>query len=158
VNPWGIKILAQWGAIFFWISRPHAANAMQTEAFIGEFSPTRFSWISLLGTSGLLQAVATAFIVLGAAGIVLLLWRRRFAESLLLLGATYGALRYLRFQALASIVIVMVLGRALDAWLARDRAGDSLWAARVRVLASVACIVLAVVFGAQYVSNRYYIM
>jgi tetratricopeptide (TPR) repeat protein len=114
--------------------------------------------MSLFGSSGLLQAVATAFIVLGAVGVVLLLWRRRFAESLLLVGATYGALRYLRFQALAAIVIVIVLGRALDEWFVRDRAGAPKWAWRARTLSTVACIALAIIFAAQYVSDRYYIM
>lgn len=157
LNPWGIKVLAQWGAIFLSISRPHAANAMQMDAFIGEFSPTRFSWMSLLGTAGLLQAVATGFIVLGSAGVLFLFWRRRLAESLLLLGATYGALRYLRFQALAAIVIVIVLGRALDQW-SSDRAGDSLRTLRVREAVSIACIALTMIFAAQFVSDRYYVM
>jgi tetratricopeptide (TPR) repeat protein len=158
LNPWGIGVLAQWGAIFFSASRPHAANAMQMEAFIGEFSPTRFSWMSLLGTAGLLQAVATAFIVFGAVGVVLLLWRRRFAEVLLLLGATYGAFRYLRFQALAAIVIVIVLGRALDELLAHDHVGVSPRTGGVKAAVSVACIALAIIFAAQFVSDRYYVM
>jgi tetratricopeptide (TPR) repeat protein len=158
LNPSGVKVLAQWGGIFFSISRPHAANAMQMEAFIGEFSPTRFSLMSLFGAAGLLQAVATAFILLGAAGVVLLLWRRRFAESLLLLGATYGALRYLRFQALAAIVIVIVLGRALDEWLVRDREGEASSTGKLRAISLVAVILLAIIFAAQFVSNRYYVM
>jgi tetratricopeptide (TPR) repeat protein len=155
VNPWGIKVLAQWGAIFFAISRPHGVPTLQMEAFIGEFSPTRFSVSALFGTAGLVQGVATAFIVIGAAGLLFLVWRRRYAESLLLLGATYGALRYLRFQSLAAIVVVIVLGRALDECFAEN---FDVFSGRLRETLSVVLILLAAVFSAQYVSNRYYVM
>ena len=160
LNPWGMKVFAQWGAIFLAILRPHASGAdgLRMEAFIGEFSPTRFSLLSLFGTSGLLQAMVTAVIVLGAAGAVFALWQRRFAESLLLIGATYGALRYLRFQALAALVIVIVAGRILDEWLTTKDEAPELWLRRLRTAAAIACIAVALVFAAQYVSDRYYVM
>lgn len=160
LNPWGTRIVSQWGGIFlspFRSAITPQANALHMEAFIGEFSPTRFTLSALFGTAGLLQAVVTWFIAIGAIGFLLALWRRRFADSLLLLGATYGAFRYLRLQAPTAIVVVIVLGRLLDEWLAASESNE-----RVRRIAPVALctatVLLAVAFSAQYVSNRYYVM
>jgi tetratricopeptide (TPR) repeat protein len=160
LNPWGVGIVAQWGGIFLSPFRSvlaPQANAMQMEAFIGEFSPTRFSPLALFGTAGLLQGLVTWFIVIGALGFAFAIWRRRFAESLLLIGGTYGAFRYLRLQALAAIVIAIVLGRMLDEWLA----SESTYARvrrNARIGLAVVTVLVAIAFSAQFVSNRYYVM
>jgi tetratricopeptide (TPR) repeat protein len=160
VNPWGVRIVAQWGGIFlspFRSAIAPQANALHMEAFIGEFSPTRFSFDSLFGTAGLLQAVVAWIIVIGGIGFLFALWRRRFADSLLLVGATYGAFRYLRLQALAAIVIAIVLGRLLDEWLSASESNERVQRIGPTALYT-ATVLVAVVFSAQYVSNRYYVM
>jgi len=157
LNPFGFKVLAQWGAIFLSPFRHQSGPpSVQMDRFIGEFSPTRISLNSLFGASGLLQAAVTAIILIGAVGVILELWRRRVPDALLLAGATFGALRFLRFQALAAIIIVIVLGRLLDEWY--SEIGEGRLSSSLRNVASIGCMVLVSFMAAQYVTNRYYVM
>jgi len=158
LNPFGTRVLAEWGAILLSPFGPHRASAAQMELFIGEFSPTRFSPPSLFGASGLLQAMATAFVLLGVVSVAWLLWRRRLADALLLAAATYGALRYLRFQAVAALVIVILLGRLLDEWYMKQFEVSSSRARILRTAVPVTCVVASILFSAQYITNRYYVM
>jgi tetratricopeptide (TPR) repeat protein len=152
VNPWG------WG-IYRALVLQERANAQQ-QFWIAEWTGIRLNWtamvtaLSLGGTSGalfLLLAIAVA------AG-VLALFQRQLGAAILLLGATYPPVRYVRMGALFACLVVVVGGSVLTAVVAR--VGLRVWSARTRSLLAAAAVVMlaALAFARSFdlVTNRYY--
>ena len=146
VNPWGYRIVVtaarqsqsvrELGSFIGEWARPQLSAAMLPQVFSVRDPDASFWWLVLAGAVGVLVAV----------------WRRQFAVALILGSALFLGLRYLRFQGLAAILIVVLAGAALSeieiSTVARQR------------IAMVALAALTVVTGLRLfdlVTNRVYV-
>jgi tetratricopeptide (TPR) repeat protein len=152
LNPWG------WG-IYRALVLQERANAQQ-QFWIAEWTGVRLNWtsattaLSLGGTKGALFLLLAIAVVAG----VLALLQRQLAAAILLLGATYPPVRYVRMGAVFACVVVVIGGPVLSA--AMGRVGSWIRSARIRSLAAVAAVVmlaaLAFARSVDLVTNRYY--
>jgi tetratricopeptide (TPR) repeat protein len=146
-NPWGYKIFVtavrqsqsvrELGSFIGEWARPQLSTAMLPQVFSLRDPDASFCWLLLAGTVGVLVA----------------LWRRQFAVALILGSAVFLGLRYLRFQGLASILIVVLAGAVL-------REIEISGAKRQRVaLAAFAILTLVTAIRSfDLVTNRVYVL
>jgi len=152
VNPWG------WG-LYRALILQERANAQQ-QFWIAEWIGTRLNWtalvtaLSLGGTKGGLFLLLAIAVVAG----VLALFQRQLGAAILLLGATYPPVRYVRMGALFACLVVVVGGPVLTAAMAR--VGSRIRPARTCSLLATAAVVMlaALAFARSFdlVTNRYY--
>ena len=149
INPWGPKIF---------VTLARQADSMKMfGGLVGEWSPARLTWPAMLGDSGLLQSAVAFVLVAGIFAALVSLSTRRYAECVLLAVSCYGAVRYLRLQALCALVIISVGGRVLDAIYLSALVGIRRRTA-LQWAMSCALVLIALVGSVNLVSNRYYVM
>jgi len=152
VNPWG------W-SIYRALLRQERANAQQ-QFWIMEWADVPLRWgvvwnsLSLRPTGGAIY-VLLAIAVLAA---VIALLRVQWGAALLLLGATYPAVRYVRMGAIFACVVVVVGGYVLSEEIPRVAAWIS--PPKVRSVIATAVVVLfialACVRSFDLATNRHY--
>ncbi len=151
-NPWG------WG-IYRGLIREGRANAQQ-RFWIGEWHSIRLTWDAISGSFSLRQTSGVIYLLLAIAVIAAMvaLLRAQPGAAILLLGATWPAVRYLRMGGVFSCVVVVVGGSVLSAAIAG-------WASRiqpvrtVRFVASTAVLLfaaLALLRSVDLITNRHY--
>ena len=127
---------------------------------IAEWTPANLNWTSAL--AGLSPRDPDNFLLLlwvAALAIPIALLRRQPGAAVLLSGAAFLGIRYVRFQALSSAVLVVIGGSVLtSAWRTWQNAiRDS----RIKVILKVGLCCLAVVFtcawSADVISDRTYL-
>ncbi|MGC2109764.1 MAG: tetratricopeptide repeat protein [Candidatus Korobacteraceae bacterium] len=152
-NPWG------WG-IYRAIVRQNRAMALHSQR-IAEWASARWSWSAPLNTLSPRDPKNTftfllAIVVIAA---VLAVLQRRPGAAILLAGAMYATVRYLRMEALAACIVIVVGGAVLSAAVPPIRS----WFpnARIRSIAAATAVILlvalAVVRSGDLVTNRYYL-
>lgn len=145
-NPWGYKI--------FVTAARQSQSVRELGSFIGEWARPQLSAAMLPRVFSLRDPDASFWwlLVAGVAGVIVALWRRQFAMTLILGAAVVLGLRYLRFQGLAAILIVVLGGAALS---------GIPWANKTRQRIAVAALaVLTLVAGLHVfdlVTNRVYV-
>ena len=116
-NPWGYKIFVS--------AARQSQSVRELGSFIGEWARPQLSAAMLPQVLSLRDPDASFWWLLlaGAAGVLVALWRRQFAIAVILGSAVFLGLRYLRFQGLAAILIVVLAGAALTGltWQAETR-------------------------------------
>jgi len=152
VNPWG------WG-IYQALLRQERANAQQ-QFWITEWSSVPLNWGVISNSLSPRQTGSAIYVLLAIAAIASLvaLLRVRLGAAVLLLGATYPAVRYVRMGAVFSCVVVVVGGYVLSDEL--RRLASRVKPLRVRfVIGSVAVALFIALAGVRcfdLVTNRYY--
>jgi Flp pilus assembly protein TadD len=152
VNPWG------WG-IYRALMRQERANAQQ-QYWITEWSGVPLNWAAITSSMSLRQTRGTIYLLLAVAVIagVIALFRLQLGAALLLLGAIYPAVRYVRMGVIFACVVAIVGGPVLSEALAD--VGRRLRNPRIRSIvanaAVAAAVALALVRCVDLVSNRTY--
>jgi tetratricopeptide (TPR) repeat protein len=152
VNPWG------WG-IYRALTRQAQANAQQ-EFWITEWIGVPLNWAAIDNSLSPRQTRGAIYLLLAIAVIAaaLALLRAQLGAAMLLLGAAYPAVRYVRMGAIFACVVVVVGGCVL-AWEI-PRVASWIRPARARsLIASAAAglmILLAGVRSFDLVTNRHY--
>jgi tetratricopeptide (TPR) repeat protein len=146
VNPWGYKI--------FVTAARQSQSVRELGSFIGEWARPQLSAAMLPQVFSVRDPDASFWWLLlsGAAGVLVALWRKQFAVAVILGSAVVLGLRYLRFQGLAAILIVVLGGAALS--------GISWTDATRKRIAVTALAVLTLVTGLRafdLVTNRVYV-
>ena len=150
VNPWGWRLHA---SILAW-----DRMLPSLEGHIGDWLPVRLSPVSLFELLAWRNPDSAFWwlLVVGAVAVAVALWRRRPGAALLVVVALYGSLRYVRFQALFAMVVVVVGSELLAAWPWKPA-----WLTRRPDRAALALLLLLValigVRVADLASNRYYL-
>jgi len=153
VNPWG------WG-IYRAIILQQRVNS-QHEYLIAEWSRLPLTWSAIVNSLSLRQTTGAPYLLLAIAAVaaVWALLRAQLGPALLLLGATYAGIRYVRMSALFACVVVTVGGPIFSEIVAR--AGLRLPAARVRPMIAGAVValfaVLVLVRCFDLAGNRFYL-
>ena len=154
VNPWGWRVYPQ----MLGFMTPMTTRSAPIS--IAEWAPANLNWTSAL--AGLSPRDPDSFLLLllvAALAIPLALLRRQPGAAVLLSGAAFLGIRYVRFQALFSAVLVVIGGAVLtSAWRTWQNAiRDS----RIKVILKVGLCCLAVVFtcawSADLISDRTYL-
>lgn len=160
VNPWG------WG-IYRALFRQEGVTALHSQAILEWYAFPGLSWASLDAAFSLRHpdALMLLLLVAGISALVALV-RRQAGVALLLVGAALLGVRHIRFQALFSLVVVVIAGSvltaALEAFIVRfDSSGSATADTRIRsILATgTTCLVvlLVCVWSAEVVSGRTYL-
>jgi len=152
LNPWG------WGIYRALILQQRATT--QQQLLIAEWASVRLNWRAVItalstgGTKGALFLLVAVAIVAA----VLALLRAQLGAAIVLLGAIYPAVRYVRMGAVFSCIVVVIGGTVLSAAMAH--AGSWVRRARTRSMIATAAVVLlaALAFArsVDLVTNRYY--
>ena len=151
-NPWG------WG-IYRALLRQERANAQQ-QFWIMEWTGVPLNWGAINSSLSLRQTQGAIYLLLAIAVLasVIALLRARLGVAVLLLGATYPAVRYVRMGAVFASVVVVVGGYVLSEELCR--AVSWIGPPRVRsIIATAAAALLVVLAGIRcfdLTSNRHY--
>jgi tetratricopeptide (TPR) repeat protein len=152
VNPWGWRIyLSMLGFMAPMSDRSH---------LIAEWAPANLSWTRIVaGLSPRHPDFFLLLLIIAAVAILIALYRRQLGAALLLGGAATLGVRHLRFQALFSIIVVVVAGAVLTS-AARSLHG-LVKEARTRSTLAIGagCIVaaLAGIWSVDLVSDRSYL-
>ena len=152
LNPWG------WG-IYRALIRQERVSA-QHHFWIAEWTGVPLSWEAVSTALAPRQTRGAIYLLLAlavvAAAIALL--RAQLGAAILLLGATYPAMHYLRMGAVFACVVVVIGGGVLSAALAR--LGDWMRPARTGSVLAIAASLLLAVLGSlrcfDLVTNRHY--
>ena len=153
-NPWGWRVYPQMLGFMTPLTTRSAPIS------IAEWTPANLNWTSAL--AGLSPRDPDNFLLLlwvAALAIPIALLRRQPGAAVLLSGAAFLGIRYVRFQALSSAVLVVIGGSVLtSAWRTWQNAiRDS----RIKVILKVGLCCLAVVFtcawSADVISDRTYL-
>jgi tetratricopeptide (TPR) repeat protein len=153
INPWG------WG-IYRALFRQESATAAHSQTIV-EWMPAKLDWMSLSGAFSL-RDPGDAFILLlfvAAVAIAVAAARRQLGAATLLIGASVLALRHMRFQALFSLMVVIIAGTVLTPVLTglRDRIGDARICSMLSVTAVSLLVLLACLRSTDLVTNRTYL-
>jgi tetratricopeptide (TPR) repeat protein len=159
IVPWlGVSVLATlaspWGYKIFVTAARQSQSVRELGSFIGEWARPQLSAAMLPQVFSVRDPDASFWwlVLAGAVGMVAAIWRKQFAVALILGSALFLGLRYLRFQGLSAILIVVLAGVALSEIKISA-------AARQRV-AVIALAALAIVTGLRVfdlVTNRVYV-
>jgi tetratricopeptide (TPR) repeat protein len=162
INPWGAKIYAG-------IVRQNR-SVKELGDFIGEWSKPNLS-VPVFRQMLHLRNAENSFwwlLLLAIAAIVVSLWRRQFGAAVLLAGAAFLSIQYLRFQGLFACIAVVIGGGILDElWAPRhssrsDAVNPEIGRLRACTdgIALVLCAALVILTGircADLITNRHYI-
>lgn len=145
-NPWGYKI--------FVTAARQSQSVRELGSFIGEWARPQLSAAMLPQVFSVRDPDASFWwlVLVGAVGVVASIWRKQFAVALILSSALFLGLRYLRFQGLAAILVVVLAGAALSEIGISQRTKQR--------MAAGALAALAVVTGLRIldlVTNRVYV-
>lgn len=162
INPWGWRLYAS-----LWRVRQDMAFQ---RGFIGEASAVPWGWWRLRDAVRLDDPDAGLWLLLAFAviGIAVALARRQWLPAVLLTGACWLGVQYVRAQALSAITVAIVLpavfgfaGRQQSRPATRDEAAEHEGAVRslrlAALLLALALLPLLALRSAGLVSNRYYI-
>jgi tetratricopeptide (TPR) repeat protein len=121
IAPWlGVSVLATlvnpWGYRIFVTAARQSQSVRELGSFIGEWARPQLSAAMLPQVFSVRDPDASFWwlVLAGAVGVVAAIWRKQFAAALILGSALFLALRFLRFQGLAAILIVVLAGAALS--------------------------------------------
>ncbi|HKD84237.1 MAG TPA: hypothetical protein VKB58_05775 [Terriglobales bacterium] len=151
-NPWG------WG-IYRALLRQEHANALQ-QAWIAEWGTVPLNWTALGNAIRFRQTEGTVYLLLAIAiaGVVFALNRTQLGEAILLLAASYVAVRYARMGAVFACVVVVVatpvIWPAIAEWATRVRPRTFRWIAAV---VAALLVTLASLRTYDLVTNRHYL-
>ena len=153
INPWG------WG-IYRALFRQESAMATHAQTIV-EWMPARLNWASVSGALAL-RDPGGAFTLLLCVAIIaaaVAMAGRQLGAAALLIGASALAIRHNRFQALFSVVVVIIAGTVLTPALTalRERIGDSRISSMLAVTAASLLVLLACLRSADLVTNRAYL-
>ena len=149
-NPWG------WG-IYRALLRQQRANTEQ-QVWITEWSAVPLNWAVISSSLSLRQTRGAIYMLLaiGVIAAAIALLRRQLGAAILLLAATYPAVRHVRMTSIFSCVVIIVAGPVLYSAIQDARLRSS----RIRSLAfaavTVALMALALVRCVDLASNRHY--
>ncbi|MGB0044329.1 MAG: hypothetical protein WBP91_14240 [Terriglobales bacterium] len=152
INPWGIGVYRALGA--------HNKLAEFQSAVVSEWAAMRLTAASFASALQLRDPNSGYWWLLVFAGFAAAtaLYRRQFADALLLAGAAYLSVEHVRFQALFAIVVIVISGEVFS------RSFLSLPKPRVKVRAAVATATIAALVAAlallhiaDTISNRSYL-
>ncbi len=161
INPWGFGVYRALLA--------HNKLAEFQGAVVGEWSAMRLTVASFAGALQLRDPNSGYWWLLGFAcsAAMIALYRRQFANAVLLAGAAYLSVQHVRFQALFVIVVIVISGEVfppfrLAARRARSETRPALslhngLAAAVAAVVPAAIAALALMHIADTVSNRSYL-
>ncbi len=154
LNPWG------WG-LYQALIRQNRVMAQHTQ-LIDEWARPRWNWaagIPSFSQQPLQNTLACLLLIVVATACIALL-QRRLAAAVLLLGAMFVSLRYVRMEALAACIVVVVAGTVLDAALPRIR--DWIPSPRWRSVLAIASVIivgmLATVRAAGFADGHFYLV
>jgi tetratricopeptide (TPR) repeat protein len=107
-NPWGYRI--------FVTAARQSQSVRELGSFIGEWARPQLSAAMLPQVFSVRDPDASFWwlVLAGIAGVVAAIWQKQLAVVLILASALFLGLRYLRFQGLAAILIVILAGAALS--------------------------------------------
>lgn len=140
-NPWG------WGIYRALLLQQHAIQAQQF--LIGEWTSVPVSWNAFVSALWLRQGKGAiyALLVIAVVAAAFALLRAQLGTAILLLAATYPAVRYVRMGAVFACVVVVIGGAVLSAALApvasripQARARSLVAATAVGLLAALALL------------------
>ena len=163
INPWGWRLYAS-----LWRVRQDMAFQ---RGFIGEASAVPWGWWRLRDAVGLDDPDAGLWLLLALAviGIAVALARRQWLSAVLLAGACWLGVQYVRAQGLSAIVAAVVVpavfavaGRrrfngAGETPAVQRREGAARWLALAALLLALALLPVLALRSAGLISNRYYI-
>ena len=146
LNPWGYKI--------FVTAARQSQSVRELGSFIGEWARPQLN-SAMLPQMVMLRDPDASFwwlLLAGVAAVTAALWRKQLAMALILGSAVFLGLRYLRFQGLAAILLVVLGGAALS---------EISWptGARKRIVA-LTLVVLTIITGVRVfdlVTDRVYV-
>ncbi len=152
INPWG------WG-IYRALFRQESATAAHSQTIV-EWMPSRLDWASLSGALSLRNPDDAFMLLLIVAGVavVVAVARRQLGAAVLLIGASTLAIRHMRFQALFSVMVVIIAGAVLTPMITtlRERIGDARICSMLAVTAVSLFVFVACLRSADLVTNRFY--
>jgi tetratricopeptide (TPR) repeat protein len=154
INPWGWRLYAS-----LWRVRQDMAFQ---RGFIGEASAVPWGWWRLRDAVRLHDPDAGLWLLLALAlaGIAVALLRRQWLPAVLLTGACWLGVHYVRAQALSAIVAALVLPSTFGfagRQPSRDREGAARSLTLAALLFALALLPLLALRSADLASNRYYI-
>jgi hypothetical protein len=150
INPWGVGVYRALGA--------HNKLAEFQSAVVSEWAAMRLTAASFASALQLRDPNSGYWWLLVFAGFAAAtaLYRRQFADALLLAGAAYLSVEHVRFQALFAIVVIAISGEVFSpAFLSFHKPRITLRVARVVASATIAA--LALLHIADTISNRSYL-
>ena len=150
VNPWG------WG-LYTAIIRQDRAMAQHSQ-MIAEWSKGKWNWSGSIPSFSQqpMQNALTMLMMIGVLAAFVAMFRGRFGPAILLLGALYESMRYIRMEALTACVVVLVGGVVLAEAASQMSRRIADWRVRsaIAIAAAAFFAVIAVVRGAAYVTDR----
>jgi len=149
MNPWGLGVYRALGA--------HNKLADFQSAVVSEWAAIRLTPAALAGAFELRDPNSGYWWLLIFAGFAAAtaLYRRQFAEALLLAGAAYLSVEHVRFQALFAIVVIVIGGEVFSRTLVLFQKSAVCAAAAAAATAIIAA--LALLHVADTTSNRSYL-
>lgn len=153
VNPWGWKL---YDALI------RQNQAMGTHAqVIAEWASAHWSWHGSIGsfTQQPILFTLTLLMPIVVIAAVAALVELQPGAAVLLAGASWATMRYVRMEALTACVVIVVAGSVLSTAVSRFRKTipKLRWRSGLAVAAAVAITVLALVRCYDYASNRLYL-
>jgi tetratricopeptide (TPR) repeat protein len=151
INPWGIGVYRALLA--------HDKLAEFQGAVVGEWSAVRLTAASLAGAFQLRDPNSSYWWLLAFACLaaVIALYRRQFANALLLAGAAYLSVEHVRFQALFAIVLIVISPDIFPRPLFRFHKSAKRLAPAAAMAATIIIAVLTLLHIADTITNRSYL-
>ena len=158
-NPWG------WG-IYQALIRQDRVMAQHSQ-WLTEWFSLPMNWTAIASTLSLRGTDGTVYLVLLIAviAVVMALLQRQLGAAILLAGAAYQSVRYIRMEALMACVVVVVGGSILysgmqqvGAWIPRPETSTIKTRSILAVAAVVFFAALALLRSADLVTNRHYLL
>jgi len=151
INPWGIGVYRALLA--------HDKLAEFQSAIVGEWSAVRLTAASLAGAFQLRDPNSSYWWLLAFAGLaaVIALYRRQFANALLLAGAAYLSAEHVRFQALFAIVLIVISPDIFPRPLFPFHKSSTRLASAAAMAATIIIAALTLLHIADTITNRSYL-
>jgi len=153
INPWG------WG-IYRSLFRQEGAMRAHSQTIV-EWMPSRLNWMSISGVLSLRDpdSAFVALLFVAVIAVVVATARRQLGAAALLVGASALTIRHMRFQALFSVIVVIIAGSVLAPMLTAlsKKIADSRICSILAVATVSLLIMLACLRSADLVSNRIYL-
>ncbi|HUO61417.1 MAG TPA: hypothetical protein VMU24_12165 [Candidatus Acidoferrales bacterium] len=159
LNPFGTKLLSQ-ALVLAGVQN----GSSQVPHVIGELTASPLSWhvVRQMFSPRVPESSFWWLVLIAAVAVVLALRRREFGAALVLAAGLYGGLQKLRYQGLFSLIVVVIGGALIAAYLKErepreDAPNAGVWNGVVAVL--LACVfAVSLVRVNDLVSDRYYVV